>query len=311
MKDYPPEIRQQAALWAVRLTESPQESEQDQALRNWLRQDPRHAFALQQAQKLWQNLGSLNEQQKQPLRAPAFKSKRALRWRIAALLLLGLCGGTAWLSDGLLLLQADYRAEHQVRRVTLPDGSNVDMDAGSAIALDYDRTVRRVKLLQGTAWFSPAPVGEREKRPFLVDASTGTTQAMGTQFMIQNSTDTTTVGVIEHSVEVTAGEQSLRLQERQAARYDRQGLTRIADWNTQDSGDWRRGLLIFKQQPLADVVARINRYHSGTVIVAGETLRQRRVSGIFSLTDLDSALSAIRAELGAKEARLPGVILLY
>ncbi|MCG8157646.1 FecR domain-containing protein [Brenneria goodwinii] len=311
MKDYPPEIRQQAALWAVRLAESPQESGRDRALRHWLRQDPRHALALRQAQSLWQGLGSLSEEQKRQLQPLTHKPARMVRWRIAALLVLGLSFATAWLPDGLLLLQADYRAGNQVRSITLPDGSKVDMDAGSAIALDYSQDVRRVKLLQGNVWFSPSPVNGQEKRPFQVEAASGITQAMGTQFMIQNTPEMTTVGVIEHSVKVAVGEQSLLLHERQAASYSQLKLARLNNWNSQDSGDWQRGLLIFKQQPLTEVIARINRYHSGTVIVTGEKLRQSQVSGIFSLSELDSALNTISTELGAKEVRLPGVTLLY
>ncbi|PWC18317.1 iron dicitrate transport regulator FecR [Brenneria roseae subsp. roseae] len=311
MKDYPPEIRQQAALWAIRLAEAPLEDEQEQAFQHWLQQDPRHTLALQQAGTLWQELGSLSTEQKQALQPRVTPIKRFAHWRIAALLLLGLSVGTAWFSDGFLMLRADYRAENQVRSVTLPDGSQVEMDAGSAIAIAYNQHERRIKLLQGNAWFTAAPVNTLEPRPFLVDAASGTTQALGTQFIIQNTPQVTTVGVIEHSVQVTANGQTLRLDEQQAARYTPHGVTRDPDWNSRDSSDWKRGQLVFNQQPLSDVVDRINRYHTGTVIVSGTALRQSQVSGIFSLNELDSALKTITAELGAKTVTLPGVTILY
>ncbi|WCG84576.1 FecR family protein [Pectobacterium sp. A5351] len=317
MNDYPPEIHQQAARWAIRLAEAPLDDEQELTFQRWLTQDPRHRHALEQAGRLWHGLGSLSAEQQQmlqpqpPATLPSRRVNRATQWKIAALLLLGFSIGTTWLSDGILMLRSDYRADHQVKQVTLPDGSQVDMDAGSAIALAYTPQERRVTLLQGSAWFTVAPTTAQEKRPFLVDAASGTTQALGTQFIVQNASQTTTVGVVEHSVQVTVNGQTLRLDEQQAARYTEQGMTRLPGWNSRERGDWRRGLLIFDQQPLAIVIARINQYRTGTIVIPSSTLRQRQVSGIFSLSELDGALQTITSELGAKTVSLPGVTVLY
>lgn len=311
MKDYPPEMRQQSALWAVRLAEAPLEDDQEHAFQHWLQQDPRHTSALQQAETLWLALGTLTPAQKQSFQPQVVPIKRFAPWRIAALLALGISVGAAWFSDGWLMLSSDYRAEHQVRHVTLPDGSRVDMDAGSAISLAYNQHERRVKLLQGNAWFTAAPVSASEPRPFMVEAASGITQALGTQFLIQSAEQSTTVGVAEHSVQVTVNEQTLKLDEQQAARYTHQGVTRLSNWDSRNSSDWKRGLLIFNQQPLSDVVARISRYHRGTVVISGTTLRQSKVSGIFYLNELDGALNTITTELGAKTITLPGVTILY
>ncbi|MCA5931898.1 FecR domain-containing protein [Pectobacterium versatile] len=317
MNDYPPEIQQQAARWAIRLAEAPLDDEQELTFQHWLAQDPRHHHALEQAGMLWHGLGSLSAEQRQelqpqpPATLPVRRVNRMTQWKIAALLLLGFSLGTTWISDGILMLRSDYHAAHQVKHVTLPDGSEVDMDAGSAISLAYTPQERRVTLLQGSAWFTVAPTTTQEKRPFLVDAALGTTQALGTQFIVQNSSQTTTVGVVEHSVQVTANGEMLRLDEQQAARYTEQGMTRLPGWNSRERGDWRRGLLIFDQQPLAIVIARINQYRAGTIVIPTSALRQRQVSGIFSLNELDGALQTIATELGAKTVSLPGVTLLY
>ncbi|QQK72732.1 FecR family protein [Pectobacterium versatile] len=317
MNDYPPEIQQQAARWAIRLAEAPLDDEQELTFQHWLAQDPHHRHALEQAGTLWHGLGSLSAEQKQvlqpqpPATLPLRRVNRMTQWKIAALLLLGFSLGTTWISDGILMLRSDYHAAHQVKHVTLPDGSEVDMDAGSAISLAYTSQERRVTLLQGSAWFTVAPTTTQEKRPFLVDAASGTTQALGTQFIVQNSSQTTIVGVVEHSVQVTANGQALRLDEQQAARYTEQGMTRLPGWNSRERGDWRRGLLIFDQQPLAIVIARINQYRAGTIVIPTSALRQHQVSGIFSLNELDGALQTIATELGAKTVSLPGITLLY
>ncbi|ACX87598.1 DUF4880 domain-containing protein [Pectobacterium parmentieri] len=317
MNDYPPEIHQQAARWAIRLAEAPLDDEQELTFQRWLAQDPRHRHALEQAGMLWHELGSLSAEQKQVLQPqpvaqlPVRRVNRVTQWKIAALLLLGFSLGTTWISDGIITLRSDYHADHQVKQVTLPDGSLVDMDAGSAIVLAYTSQERRVTLLQGSAWFTVAPTNAQEKRPFLVEAASGTTQALGTQFIVQNTPQTTTVGVVEHSVQVTTSGQTLQLDEEQAARYTKQGVTRLPGWNSRERGDWRRGLLIFDQQPLAIVIARINQYRSGTIVIPNSALRQRQVSGMFSLNELDGALQTMAVELGAKTVSLPGITILY
>jgi FecR protein len=65
--------------------------------------------------------------------------------------------------------------------VTLADGSHVELNSQSAIAIHYDAGQRRVRLLEGEAWFevSPDPV-----RPFVVEASGGTVTALGTAFNV-------------------------------------------------------------------------------------------------------------------------------
>lgn len=317
MNDYPPEILQQAARWAIRLAEAPLDDEQERIFQHWLGQDPRHRHALEQAGRLWHGLGSLSAEQRQVLQpqppAPFLirRVNRATQWKIAALLLLGFSIGTTWISDGILMLRSDYHAVHEVKHVTLPDGSEVDMDAGSAISLAYTPQERRVTLLQGAAWFTVVSTTAQEKRPFLVDTASGTTQALGTQFIVQNSSQTTTVGVVEHRVQITANGQTLRLDEQQAARYNEQGITRLPGWNSRERGDWRRGLLIFDQQPLAIVVSRLNQYRAGMIVISTSALRQRQVSGVFSLNELDGALQTITTELGAKTISLPGVTVLY
>ncbi|MBO9932857.1 DUF4880 domain-containing protein, partial [Xanthomonas phaseoli pv. dieffenbachiae] len=67
MNDYPPEIQQQAARWAIRLAEAPLDDEQELTFQHWLEQDPRHCHALEQAGMLWHGLGSLNAEQRQVL----------------------------------------------------------------------------------------------------------------------------------------------------------------------------------------------------------------------------------------------------
>lgn len=74
---------------------------------------------------------------------------------------------------------------------------------------------------------------------------------------------------------------------------------------------WRRGKLIFNRRPLGDVVAEIERYRSGTIIIAGNRLRALEVTGVFNLDDPEAILRTIEETLPVRALRLPLVTVLH
>ena len=311
-------IRQQAALWAVKMAERSLTEEEARAMIAWREEDPQHAGALIQAQQLWLMLGAL------PRSAPAdavpaerpstvvplrIKPRWPYRAMAAAILLVTL-PGLFLLPDVWLHRQADYyTATGEIRQVTLPDGSRADLDSHSAIALAFNGEERRVRLLSGNVWFTVAPLSKSETRPFRVEANGGVTQALGTQFSVDLNNGGADVAVHEHSVRVSYKGQSLDLAEQQGAHYADNRLVRQSVSPARFA--WRRGWLIIDNQPVSDAVAQINRYQRQTVIVVNPTLRKRIVSGTFSLSHPENAIATLRQTLGAEQVSLPGMTLLY
>ncbi|MEL5475277.1 MULTISPECIES: FecR family protein [Serratia] len=309
--------RQQAAAWAVRLAEGALAADQRRALEAWLADDPQHPAALRQARLLWATLGQLPPEQRQALQpqVAALKTpfrRRGARWAMAAAVAIAVSFGVYRGPDIWIGMQADYQTVRgEVREVTLPDGSRVALDSGSAIALAYSANERKVRLLSGAAYFIVAPVNGPEKRPFRVEAENGVTQALGTEFSVARTGQGVDVSVHQHSVRVTLerGERSLVVAQRQAAHY-RSGLL----WLTrQTAGDdaWRRGWLVIDRQPLTQALAQLNRYRETRIVAINPELRSRTVSGVFALNKLDDGVSAIRQELAARQLNLPGITLLY
>lgn len=117
---------------------------------------------------------------------PVTRRRRPLRW-VGRAAVLSLVLAVGWVSGPTMLLQmqADYRTgAGEIRTVQLADGSSVELDASSAISIDYDTRERRIRLLAGSAVFDVAPMGEAETRPFVVQSAGGRTRALGTQFVI-------------------------------------------------------------------------------------------------------------------------------
>ncbi len=322
-------ITEAAAEWAVRLHAGALTDQEQAELRQWIACDSRHEAALRFAEQTWAALGEVyndepNHRQRPSAAAlPVRRSARRRPWqRAAAVALVVVAAGVGWVRgpDALLRMQADYvTRKGEVRTVHLADGSTVELDSASAIRLDYDGVQRRISLIQGSAIFDVAPMAGPESRPFVVQSAGGQTRALGTRFVVTREADHQAwVGVLQHSVAVTlqaspgkgAGDRVLK--EGQAARYSpEEGIMALEHFDVDRATSWRRGVLIFDRQPLANVIEQLNRYRPGQVVLAHAELGEREVSGVFRLDMLDTALGTLTRELHVQRLDLAGVSLIY
>ena len=319
------QIRQQAAEWAIRLDGGDLDRSRREALDGWLAADPgtrprwRWRNGPGNSWDRWPNRGRWFRR-RSPARAPRRGRRKGWRgWAAAAAVLLAL--GSAWneRDAGVSWLADHATGKGEVRILRLVDGSEVELDAQSAIDVAYDSRERRVRLLEGSAIFRAAPRAGRETRPFVVESAGGSTRALGTRFLVSRNDDgSVQVGVLEHRVAValahprtgTVGRRELG--EGESLRYSAEGgVEAPLGGRLDDLTSWRRGLLVFDEQPLGEVVARLNRYRPGHLLVAPGALAQRRVSGVFRVADLEASLQSISDELGVRSLGLAGVTLLY
>lgn len=302
---------EQAAAWLVRMAERPLPEPERHRFETWLAADPAHRAAFEDARNTWEALALLRAEAG-PLREPVPMPHRPVRRITAALaatLLLALGGTAFWHGDPWLLVVADERtAPAEMRVVTLPDGSVLDLGPDSAIALHFDERQRRVTLLRGTVHVAAVPREAAGGRPFAVEAANGTATALGTRFAVERTADAVTVAVAEHRVGVTVagGVARAELDAGQGVRYDRTGrLGPVAAMDADRMTAWRNGLLVFDRQPLAVVVEELNRYRRGRIVVADAALARRTVSGVFRTAEADDALASITRELGIRSLSIP------
>jgi transmembrane sensor len=245
---------------------------------------------------------------------------RRRAWRplaaLAASLAILVAGSILWFGDPRLLLAADHRtAPGERSTVTLADGSTVTLGPATALAIKYSDTERRLELLAGVAYFTAAPMQGNERRPFIVEAANGTVRALGTQFAVDRLASSVEVVVAEHDVAVTLADSTRReivLAPGQALRYADAGLGPVRQVNVGMATAWQRGRLIFDQVPLGDVVAELNRYRRGRIVITDDALAAKSVSGVFDTAKPDDVLATITRELGVRTTSLPPMItLLY
>lgn len=305
-------IQAQAATWWTRLDSGTAEASEYQAFEDWLKQDPAHRAAFDKLSALWGELDALKPRfaqpppQPQPAQKPV--NRRRFEWKAlataAALVLF-------WFSPWGLWLRADYfNPVGETREFSLSDGSTVYLNSNSAVSIHFGGESRQIDLLQGEAWFK---VHTDPQRPFRVHARNGTVTALGTAFNIRLAEAGTEVTVTEHRVAVNLdkGGQPAMLDEGRRLTYGTE-LHPAENADVTAATAWQRGKLVFRNQPLGDVIAELNRYHHGEILITDQTLAQRRVNGVFKTSQPLAAVDALKTSLNVHSLQLGDwLILLY
>jgi transmembrane sensor len=220
-----------------------------------------------------------------------------------------MCCLVLWLFSPLpILLRADFHTGYgEMRDIRLSDGSIVHLNSNSALAVSIDGNQRQLTLLQGEAWFEVSP---DSNRPFQVHAEHGTVTALGTAFNVRLRGSQTEVSVTQHSVVIDTEQddgQALHaiVSEGQQLAYDPQtGLGNVKAIDSQVVTAWQRGKLVFQDQPLGEVIAELNRYHRGYLLVNDDSIAQRRVNGVFRTDQPLAVLGALESSLQLHSTRI-------
>ncbi|MDM9625330.1 FecR family protein [Rhizobium sp. S152] len=295
-------LREQAVDWLIRLQDNPGDEAVEAAFQAWISADSSRSLVYERAKRLMGDASHLLSSDIDFTRNAAKHALPRARTVIGAILVLGLCSSAFYLADGPMRLRADVMSKvGEPQTVTFADGSTVELNANSAIAVDLTSNERRIRLLRGEAYFH---VAADRSRPFVVEAGNGTTTALGTAFDVNLMADETRVVVTEHAVVVSPldDEAKLQVSERQQLSYDGYGrLGAVEDIDPDMAIAWRQGRLAFDNRPLSAVVEEIARYIPGKIVIAQATLAEKRVSGSLDLTapneTLDGFANAFRIRI--------------
>ncbi|VFR44867.1 Fe2+-dicitrate sensor, membrane component [plant metagenome] len=312
-KDEDP-LATRAAQWLVLLTDDDGDA-RAQAQRGyeaWKREDPRHAAAAADMERM---LGRLDGVRRDASRSAAraalqasdaafHKRRRARRGIVALGLALALCL-PAWLALQAWpvgYLMADLRSPAgQWRTQTLPDGTAVTLNSGSAVNVRFDAERRSLELVQGELLVD---VAKDAQRPFLVSTVHGTIRALGTRFVVSRHAEFTELSMIESRAGVQTAAQreagslpELEVAQGQRVRIGADGLGPVESIDAGSLSDaWRHHQLVVSDRPLAAVLEELARHHRGSLRYAAGDLVGRRVSAVLPLDDTRQALRLLQAQ---------------
>ncbi len=300
----------EASAWLIELQEDPDDPAVRRRLREWIAASPANARAWTSAQDLSRLARGMTPElaaEWRPAleRVGAAEAPRAVRrpsvprWRIgAAALALAACLAFVAGPGLLVRLQSDALTETAESRVlNLPDGSRVTLSAASAVALDMSGNDRRVTLLKGEAFFQVTP---DPSRPFRVVAGDVETRVVGTSFNVRRDAEGVAVSVEEGRVAVSAASKSEMLGAGDAVWMSWRGEAQRSNVPPQLVATWRQGQLILHDRPIGEAVDQLRRYYGGAIVVAGNALARKSVTGAYNLHDPEDALRGMARAHGAK-----------
>lgn len=296
-------ITEAAAQWCMRLHEPDCTDQERKAFTVWLNADPLHAFEYEAMQDIWEvsehlpkpePVGSQVIALVQRSRQPAWQ-KLAIAAAIT-LLTVPVAAYSGWELGWVPNAYEHVQADTTLRTVTLPDGSEIELNLGTELTYANYKDQRRVTLSKGEAFFK---VSHDATHPFVVQAAEGRVRVTGTQFNVWMYEDQVKVTLLEGSVLVTSNKKlsgdGLRLEPGMQARYKAGDYAAQISQTYANSPDlaWRNGKLVLDNLTLADALPLINRYLSTPLVLADRATGALRVGGVFNTKEINSLVTSL------------------
>lgn len=289
----------------------------------WQQADPQHAAAVARLERTWTALQQLREfrpesrvHPNRDLLAAARPAARIIPFPSAALAGLAAAAAIAafvwWphpaaLAPEVATAPAVYATTAGgYQRVTLDDGSLLELNADSRVRVAYTRAERRVQLERGEGHFT---VAKNPQRPFFVVAGNVAVRAVGTAFNVRLAGDEVEVLVTEGRVRVEnqaagaaapAGAPELGVGQRlvlsaqtgaapvQPENLAPEAVQQVLAWQ----GSWLR----FVDTPLASVVDQFNRHNRLQIELADASLASMPVDGNFRAENVEAFLRLLDSQ---------------
>lgn len=333
----------EAAAWRIRLVELGCESSGDFEI--WRAADRRNEAAWRQIGHSWELFGehAASPEMLKLRRTALDQARRASSIRVAregwksvrrfGLVAAALVAAVAGIFYWQAIQGEAYRTAAGERRVvTLSDGSTLSLDASSEVRVRYDATARELMLIHGQARFT---VARDVERPFSVLAGDQKVVATGTDFNVDLMGASVVVTLLEGRVVVLPRPQSAVAGKLGAAEEGATGSRaaghRLGAAIELDAGEqlvatptaasrvertsidraiaWQSGRLVFENEPLSTVIARVNRYSAHKLEIGDARIAHLRISGVFNAGDSESFLGTITRYLPLRaQARQDGTV---
>ena len=221
--------------------------------------------------------------------------------------------------------------------ITLVDGSVILLNTNSRLQVNYEHSQRDVVLMAGEAHFE---VAKDPNRPFVVKAGEGLVRAVGTAFTVRMNPQALKVTVTEGKVALRKFEpqkvetkstepENIQLADSDTPAppvpptKDRGYLVQGQSVDFQPQADtglgnpiqqlkqhdieqqlaWRKGLLLFAGEPLAQVIDEVNRYTKLDIQIIDADIADISIGGQFQVGETEAMLKVLETSFGINVSR--------
>lgn len=327
-------LRQAASHWCVIMRSGEASAGEKRAFADWITRSPSHLREFKAVEALWAEaagFGAALDSASDVI--PLFPAdKAAARWRpgpargllrrfaklrygVAAAFIAGCIGLGAYLLSPVVTGEWPFGPEvesfatrkGESRLVTLQDGSVVELNTRSRVEVHFTKADRRIRLLDGEAYFDVAP---DPQRPFIVDTEQARVRAVGTEFNVRLRAADVAVTVVEGQVLVSQrsargdhapiGWEAMIGQNEQAVvgrpgRAESAAVPETRPVAVEPFVSWRENKLVFEATPLIEVIGDFNRYNQMELRIEGDSLMALSVSGVFDPRDPETFARTLEA----------------
>jgi transmembrane sensor len=323
-------LNREAYQWVMRLTSGEVTTADVEALTRWRLTSRAHRRAFAEANLLWDKLGpaALESARRNVPPTPA-----AVDWqfsisdrRFGRRAFLGGAMAASVVTAGYLVarpplelwpslaeMAADYRTGvGQQQQIAFESNVSLKLNTRTSITVLAPEAgwgeADRIELISGEAAIATKP---QTLRPFIVAAAQGQTVATNARFNVRRDGATVCVTCLEGDVRVQHLGQVSTMRSRQQVVYtaDSLGATTGID-DPEMVTAWERGLLVFRNDPLARVIDEVNRYRPGKIILMNRELGSRPVLATFRIDRIEEVVPRLQTVFGVQIKTLPGGIVL-
>ncbi len=321
--------RDTAAAWVVRHDRGLSADERH-AFAEWLREDPANEAAWRRSAAVWGRFeGHVPAPVPEVRKVPPGQKLVSLRWLAGGLAAAAALVVGAYLQVGSRMTSANavasvVPAEAPQTRV-LADGTLARLNAGAILTEGYSDTERRVRLVQGEAYFAVTKDGAR---PFIVEAAGVRVRAVGTAFGVALQDQVVDVLVTEGTVKVAPSEAETHSEDHALAPLVTAGhravvarqanlassavvVSEVDMVEVNRANSWRGGLLRLGGATLAELALEFERQTGRKLEFADAGLGAIRVGGRFPSNDVEGFVRVLEEHHGVVvERKVDGTLIL-
>lgn len=296
-------IVEQASHWLMLQWSGELDNERQRHFVEWRAADPEHERAWRRLEHLQSALSGVPADTALAVLCEQPDARRRQTLKLLGALLL--VGGSGYLVHSKLPLReamADLRSGTGERlKRTLPDGSRLSLNSGSAVDILFSASERRIRLIAGELLLDSAR--DAAQRPLIVDTAAGEIQALGTRFSVYQRDQNSQVELFEGELELRPRQaRATRLHAGQARWFSATRFGDIAPANL-NAIAWQDGRLIAERTALGAFVAELARHRPG-MLRCDPSIAHLPLTGVFPLADTDRVLTALEHSLPVKVHRL-------
>lgn len=293
----------EAADWLVRMQEGGLSAAERALFEQWQTRSASHAAAWERAQTVLQAFSQLPARSGHDVLDKLGRQdrRRALR-RMGLTMLAAPAAWVAWRELPWGVWTSDVNTGVGERKtLMLPDGSQLVLNTGSAVRIEFSASERRLRLMAGEILVTTAAEHNTAYRPFIVQTPQADVRALGTRFSVRLQGDDTLVAVFQHAVEVRphGSIEATRLEAGEEGRFSADDPLQPVAKGSPSAPSWEHGMLAVQNMPVAQFIAELGRYRRGW-LRCDPAIAGLRISGAFPLDDTDASLAMMTRTIPVK-----------